>query len=119
MDGPPDPRLEFLGGYIQKTLKLKSEKWTRLLATEDLRAQVLDWLDHPEPPVLIVMQNAAAQLLLATSFPVSLKSKATYFIKKKKQPVPKENIGENLVVGDMATKPIEQLASLVDEVLKN
>lgn len=25
-------------------------------------------------------------------------------------------MGENLVVGDMATKPIEQLATLVDEV---
>jgi len=56
MDGPPDPRLEYLGNYIQKTMKLKSEKWSRLLATDDLKAQVVDWLDHPDPPVLIVMQ---------------------------------------------------------------
>lgn len=62
------------------------------------------------------MQNAAAQLLLCTSFPVSLKSKATYFIKRRRQPVPKTDIAETLVLGDMATKPIEQLATLVDEV---
>lgn len=56
MDPPPDPRLDFLGGYIQKTMKLKPEKWSRLLATDELKAQVVDYLDHPEPPVLIVMQ---------------------------------------------------------------
>ena len=55
--------------------------------------------------------------MLASSFPISLKSKATYFIKKKNKPIPKENISEHLVLGDMATKHIEQLATLVDEVI--
>lgn len=56
MDGSPDPRLDFLGGYVQKTMKLKPEKWSRLLATEDLKAHLMEFLDNPDPPVLIVMQ---------------------------------------------------------------
>ena len=66
--------------------------------------------------VLIVLQNNAAQLLAANSFPVSLKSKAVYFIKRQRGPVPKENISHHVILGDMAMKPIEHLAALVDEV---
>lgn len=51
-----DTRLEFLGSYIQKTLKLKPEKWGRLLATEELKTIVMEFLDKPEPVLLIVMQ---------------------------------------------------------------
>lgn len=52
----PDPRLEFLGNYIQKSMKLKPEKWGRLLGTEELRKLVFAFLDNQEPLVLIVMQ---------------------------------------------------------------
>ena len=65
--------------------------------------------------VLIILQNNAAQLLAASSFPVSLKSKAVYFIKRQQGPVPKEEISQQIILGDMAMKPIDQLAALVDE----
>jgi len=65
--------------------------------------------------VLIILQNNAAQLLAASSFPVSLKNKAVYFIKREQGPVPKEEISQHIILGDMAVKPIEQLAALVDE----
>nr|CAD7197239.1 unnamed protein product [Timema douglasi] len=160
MDPPPDPRLEYIGSYVTKTLKLKPEKWGRLVATEELKTMVCEFLNFSEPlgcilrlplvsstvrlyyesssgefycravlmvllqtqvpqlplQVLVILQNSAAQLQVATSFPLSLKSKAAYFIKKRCQPVPKEDISDHLILGDMATKPIEQLAALVDEV---
>lgn len=65
--------------------------------------------------VLIILQNNAAQLLAANNFPVSLKSKAVYFVKRQRGPVPKEDISQYIIFGDMAVKPIEQLAALVDE----
>nr|CAD7455112.1 unnamed protein product [Timema tahoe] len=115
MDPPPDPRLEYIGSYVTKTLKLKPEKWGRLVATDELKSMVCEFLNFPEPLVLVILQNSAAQLQVATSFPLSLKSKAAYFIKKRRHPVPKEDISDHLILGDMATKPIEQLAALVDE----
>jgi len=49
-------RLEVLGTFIQKTLKVKPEKWMRVLATEDYRTIVFDFLERPEAMLLIVMQ---------------------------------------------------------------
>jgi hypothetical protein len=46
-----DPRLVYLGRYVQKTLKLKPEKWNRLLMTEEQRTAVVDFLNKPEPLV--------------------------------------------------------------------
>lgn len=62
------------------------------------------------------MQTNAAQLQVTSSFPVTLKNKAVFIAKRNKGPVPKEKIESALVYGDMATKPIEHLAALVDEV---
>ncbi|XP_072155544.1 dynein beta chain, ciliary isoform X1 [Bemisia tabaci] len=111
-----DPRLDYLSSYVQKTLKMKSEKWARMLTFEEFRNVVFDFLDKPEVNVLIISQNIAAQLIPANSFPVNLKTKGAYFVKKSKTVVPKEDIQQYLIFGDMASKPIEQLASLVDEV---
>lgn len=58
----------------------------------------------------------AAQLFAMDSFPVPLKTKAIYFVKIGKVPVPKENPSSVLIIGDMACKPIEQLATIVDDV---
>jgi hypothetical protein len=47
----PDPRLVYLGRYVQKTLKLKPEKWNRLLSIEEHKTTVMDFLNKPEPKV--------------------------------------------------------------------
>lgn len=62
------------------------------------------------------MQNASSQLIPATSFPMALKTKGIFFVKPGKQVVPKINIRGNLIYGDLGTKPLEQLAAMVDEV---
>ncbi|XP_049809049.1 dynein beta chain, ciliary [Schistocerca nitens] len=115
-EGGPDPRVEFLGSYVQKTLKLKPEKWGRVMATEEFRQIVMDFLNKPEPMMLLVMQNNAAQLSVASAFPLSLKNKSAYFVKRARTPVPREDINSFLILGDLAARPIEQLAALVDEV---
>ncbi|KAL1130936.1 hypothetical protein AAG570_012177 [Ranatra chinensis] len=115
MEAPVDPRPEFLGNCVQKAMKLKPEKWTRLMATKDLKAIVMEFLDTGNSSLLIISQNTAAQLIPATSFPVALKNKGVYFVKVNKGPVPKTELNQNLIYGDMATKPIEQMAALVDE----
>jgi dynein heavy chain len=46
-----DPRVVHLGRYVQRTLKLKPEKWNRLFAVEEHRTAVMDFLNKPEPLV--------------------------------------------------------------------
>ncbi|XP_066247541.1 dynein beta chain, ciliary-like [Euwallacea similis] len=112
-----DKRLDFLGTYVQKSLKLKSEKWTRLIATEDYKAIVKKFLERHSPNLLVIILTPAAQLVPSNGFPlVQLKTKGVYFIKKEPAPVCKSSPGESVIVGDLSPKLVDQLASFVDEV---
>lgn len=71
-----DNRLDFLGSYVQKTLKLKPEKWTRMLATEENKAVVKKFLERPHPVLLVIVLTQTAQLIAANGFPLpQLKNK--------------------------------------------
>lgn len=72
----PDLRLDFMGSFIQKTLKLKPEKWQRLLTFEEHKTVIKDFLDMPCYMVLVIQFTQSAQLLPVTTFPLTqLKSK--------------------------------------------
>lgn len=77
---------------------------------------VMDFMDKASTSVLIVMQNSAAQLVPILGFPVNLKSKAVFFARVGKEPVTNANMRNVIVLGDLALRPIEQLAAMVDEV---
>ncbi|EFA11309.2 dynein beta chain, ciliary [Tribolium castaneum] len=121
MDQPPvqvDNRMTFLGSFVQKTLKLKPEKWSRMMATEDHKAVVMKFLERPQPTLLVVVLTPTAQLVASNGFPLAqLKSKGVYFIKKAPVPVSKTTPSESVIAGDLSAKIIDQLASLVDEIL--
>lgn len=85
----PDPRLELMGSFVTKSLKLKPEKWIRCVTVEENRTIIKDFLDNTTPSTVIVMLTQAAQLVVASTFPlINLKSKGIYFIKRYSQPVP-------------------------------
>lgn len=112
-----DGRLEFMGSYIQKTLKLKPEKWQRMTTIEEHKSVLKEFLNRPQPMQLIVVLTQAAQLVPCTTFPLTqLKTKGVYFIKRQPKEVPQEKCCEFLIVGDLATRAIDQLSTLVDEV---
>lgn len=55
-DNPQDPRPEFFGNFIIKALKIKAEKWFRLMVTEEQGNKVYNFLDNPDCIVLIIFQ---------------------------------------------------------------
>ena len=74
-DGP-DLRLDFMGSFIQKTLKLKPEKWQRLLTFEEHKTVIKDFLDLSSEMVLVIQFTQSAQLLPTIKFPLTqLKAK--------------------------------------------
>ncbi|XP_063821324.1 dynein beta chain, ciliary-like [Ostrinia nubilalis] len=120
MDLPPaptqDPRYDFIGLFTLKALKLKPEKWLRVITTEEYKAVVDQFLNQPLPLLLVVVLTNANQLVPVVSFPCNLKNKSCYFVKSMPDVVPKEGCGEMLIYGDLAPKLIDELASLVDEI---
>lgn len=51
-----DARLDFIGTYVQKALKLKSEKWARLLSVTEYRTMITDFLEKRDVLILIISQ---------------------------------------------------------------
>nr|CAI5851783.1 unnamed protein product [Callosobruchus analis] len=118
LSSQPDNRLDYLSSFVQKSLKLKSEKWMRMMNVEDNKAIVKKFLERPMPTLLIIYLTQSAQLVAASSFPLpQMKSKGVYFVKKAPIPVPKQNPSEVVIPGDLSCKIIDQLASFVDEVV--
>ncbi|XP_043280362.1 dynein beta chain, ciliary isoform X1 [Venturia canescens] len=118
-EAPTDFRLEYVGGVVQKALKLKPEKWGRLLLTEEHRTAVFDFLDNPLPAALFIVLTPNAQLIASTSFPIPCqRTKGTYAVKVKLEPVPKERdkCSEMLIMGDLSNRVVDELATLVDNI---
>ena len=49
--GEKDPRLEFLADFTLKSLRLKSDKWARLLISDEQRTFLSRFIDHTVPQV--------------------------------------------------------------------
>ena len=112
-----DPRFEFISEYVLKTFKLKPDKWSKLVGNEELKQIVLDFLEKTDNAQLIISLTSAGALQPSYTFNPSGKNKAIYFMKRdKKESVPKDNFKGSLLFGDLATTPLDQLSSLVDEV---
>lgn len=61
-DQDVDPRLDFLSDYILKSLRVKLEKWQKMMSTGDMKQMVLDFCDKPDgPELLVIMQNNAGE----------------------------------------------------------
>jgi dynein heavy chain len=112
-----DSRVEFMALYLLKTLKLKSDKWTKMYGAEENKLLIQDFLDKSDCNLIVFSINPAGILQPALTFPSSVKAKACYFAKRSKEGIGKDvNIKEALVYGDLSYSPLEQLSALLDEV---
>ncbi|XP_037911922.1 dynein beta chain, ciliary-like [Hermetia illucens] len=112
-----DTRLDFIMNYIMKTMRLKQEKWNKMMATEEMRELVMTFLDDPNQERLIFTVTAAGLLTPYFNFPEKPKSKVSYFIRREvPMEITNDNIRMDLLIGDVSPKPLEDLSVLVDNV---
>lgn len=77
---------------------------------------ILNFFDNPDQKMLIFTIPVTGLLTVQTEFNNNIKQKFTYFIRSKKDVVTMENFRTVLTFGDMASKPIDELAVLVEGV---
>ena len=111
-----DPRMAFISQFSMKTLKQKTDKWSKMMSQEDNVVMLQDFLEKGDTRVLVVYVTPQGQMQPTTEFPATSKHKAVYFIKRKPEPIKKETIHTLLMFGDMSYTPLDQLSSLVDAV---
>lgn len=66
--------------------------------------------------MLILYTHLSGALIPILTFPLNIRQKFTYFVRKEPEIITEENIAEMLMIGDMSHKPIEELAVLMQDV---
>ena len=65
---------------------------------------------------LVISQNFSGHLLCHTDWPSPLKNKGVYFVKREREPVPKENFLTTLTCGDIHPNALDHFCAWVEEV---
>uniref|UniRef100_A0A8C9SNB8 Dynein axonemal heavy chain 17 n=1 Tax=Scleropages formosus TaxID=113540 RepID=A0A8C9SNB8_SCLFO len=114
---PADKRYDFLGHYLGLSYNLKADRWQKCMSTEEYRQLIGDFLNRADMSALFVSLSAAGQFVPSATFPAASKTKAVYFVKRSQDPLTAETVRTNLLYGDIAPSPFEQLSTLVEELL--
>ncbi|CAF5067522.1 unnamed protein product, partial [Rotaria sp. Silwood1] len=113
-----DPRIYFVADYVLKTLKLKSDKFAKMYGVEENKILVHEFFDKADSPMLVIQYTASGSLQPTVSFPNILKNKSCYFIKKRRENIPRDaTLRDVIMYGDLSTSPVDQLSAMVDELL--
>jgi dynein heavy chain, axonemal len=127
-----DSRFEFLASVVHKSLRLKPDRWAKLMSVDEAKRTILDFLDHADPPLIVFTQSGPG-ILSVTHFALntaghpavvltgggtgsSSKLKSLYFLKKRAEPVSPIDPRRHLLYGDLSTQPLDQVLTFLDEV---
>lgn len=102
-------RLDFIRRYVLKSLKLKEDKWEKLLSSEDNEV-LRDFLDRGENRSLAVSVSRAGLLRPSAEFRAS-REKTVYFLK-----LNRDTMEEQLACGELCSAPLDQLSVVIQEV---
>ncbi|ESO12478.1 hypothetical protein HELRODRAFT_155577 [Helobdella robusta] len=113
-----DQRIEFIGDYISKTMKLRSERWNRLYSVEENKQMILDFFEKSDRTSLIFSINISGVLTVSFSWPTTSKTKCVYFFKKSNEIIGKEpGWRQKIIFGDIGQSPIQQFSLFLEEVM--
>lgn len=111
-----DQRFDFLEKCVSKAFNVKSDRWQKCVATEELRQLIQDFLDKSEHKTLVISLNSAGQLTPALELSGTGKNKSVYFVKRCKTALSADKMKTQLFCGDMCHSPLEQFSVLVEKV---
>uniref|UniRef100_A0A674GSU7 Dynein axonemal heavy chain 17 n=1 Tax=Taeniopygia guttata TaxID=59729 RepID=A0A674GSU7_TAEGU len=117
MSAPQDERLVLLESLATALLRVRPDKWAKFVASEETSVMLDKFFKQPEMLELVLGLNPAGQLLPTTCFPPALKGKGFYCVKRKGENITGENCRSGLLVGDIGPSPVEQLITVLLEVV--
>ncbi|XP_075025374.1 dynein axonemal heavy chain 17 [Calonectris borealis] len=107
----------FLESFTTLLLRVRPDKWSKFVGSEEAMAVLDEFFKQHDVLELVLGLNPAGQLLSTACFPPALRGKGVYFVKKKKENITQENCRSGLLVGDIGPSPVEQLITVVEEVV--
>ncbi|XP_010006976.1 PREDICTED: dynein heavy chain 17, axonemal [Chaetura pelagica] len=107
----------FLESFATQLLRVRPDKWSEFMGSDEAADKLDTFFKQQDVVELVLGLNPAGQLLPSNQFPAALRGKGIYFVKKKKENITRENYQSGLLVGDISSSPVEQLITVVDEVI--
>ncbi|XP_015187538.1 PREDICTED: dynein beta chain, ciliary-like [Polistes dominula] len=107
---------DFLYKYLVLSRKIKYEAWMKLLGSEDLKTLILKFFNIPSEMMLTIQLLPTGAIIPSLGIQLSSRVKSSYFIKREPVKITKDNYRKMIILGDMAPKPIEEAATLIEEV---
>ncbi|NWU85052.1 DYH17 protein, partial [Onychorhynchus coronatus] len=117
MSAGQDPRLGFMESLITVLLRISTDKWSKFVSSEEVTTMLDKFFKQQDALELVLGLNPSGQLLPTMGFPSALKGKGIYFVKKKGENITQENCQTGLLVGDIGPSPVEQLITVLLEVV--
>ena len=77
-----EPRLDFIQDFTLKSLRLKPDKWARMVVSDEQRTFISNFIDRDYPQELVISQNFSGHLVTHTDWPSILRNKGVFFVKK-------------------------------------
>ncbi|NWV39884.1 DYH17 protein, partial [Grantiella picta] len=112
-----DERLVLLESLSMALLRARPDKWDKFMVNEETAVLLEKFFKQQDLPELVLGLDSSGQPVPTTSFPEALKGKAVYFVKKKGESIIEENCRSGLLVGDIGPSPVEQLITVLMEVV--
>ncbi|XP_061866833.1 dynein axonemal heavy chain 17 isoform X5 [Colius striatus] len=112
-----DERHGFLESFAALLLRVRPDKWSQFVGSEEAAAVLDEFFRQQDVLELVLGLNPGGQPLAGTRFPPALRDKGIYFVKKKSENITRENCRSGLLVGDIGPSPVEQLITVVQEVV--
>ncbi|XP_038653360.1 dynein heavy chain 11, axonemal-like isoform X2 [Scyliorhinus canicula] len=110
-----DERVQYIADWIVFSLRLRADKWVKFIASKENEKLLSDFLEREY--MLVWFVSATGLLTASWELPSNLKSKVVYIIKKMRGPILKENYRRTLLFGHLSVTPLNQITTLVEEVL--
>ncbi|OAJ37788.1 hypothetical protein BDEG_21780 [Batrachochytrium dendrobatidis JEL423] len=112
---PVDSRVMWFEDKVCNSLKIKNDKWKKLISVNENVATIYTFLDKDCTTILFYL-NQKEELIPLINFPAQLKRRSVYFLKKKPGAQIVEKLDTELITGDISANPLEFLSTVLEEV---
>ena len=72
--------MEFLKEYTLSSMRLKKEKWKKIIVSDEEKEYLTNFIEGNFPDTMVISQNAAGQLHIHLDWPSELKYKGGQYL---------------------------------------
>ncbi|XP_077301132.1 dynein beta chain, ciliary-like [Arctopsyche grandis] len=111
-----DAKTDFMSNFVLKVLRLKPEKWQKMMQGEE-RNIVQKYIENADIPLITFNVSHIGFLQANFGFSSVPRSKFAYFVRKPRHVITKENAKSILLAGQISNQVVSELTVFTEEII--